>query len=136
MKVFKLVLVISALFILSIYLFLNFRKKPSPQFSVEKCSQVVLTTGKFFKYSKELDEILINLPTGHRSIWHRPDHVLLLYRKTSSDPEYLSIFLKDGFIYEGYYLEAWTDRMNNEKSLVYIMSKDQVEKVRLILERD
>jgi hypothetical protein len=70
----------------------------------------------------EIDELRTafgTLKTIKRSVYSEPDFEILLFRPGEDEPGYYSIWLRDGFIYEGYYLGAWTERMIRDYSKVY-----------------
>jgi len=56
--------------------------------------------------------------------------MLLLHSKSSKEPRFLSFFLADGFILDGNYLDAWTERMEGKKSPVYLLSPEKTAEIK------
>jgi hypothetical protein len=94
-----------------------------------KYEKVTTSEGIALKNITEIGAVLAGLPSQEKLIWNKPDKVLFLFQKNSSEPEMLSLFLSEGFVYQGYFIDAWTERMEGHKSRVYILSKEKEKKL-------
>jgi hypothetical protein len=124
----KIVVIISCIvcgFIAVVLVFGNGGRSRKPEFLLSSYRRVTFATGEDFRHVAEMDKILAGLSKGKRFVWTKPDLVLLLYSSSSSEPRFLSIFLKEGFVFEGYYLDAWAERMEDKKSSVYLLNAEK-----------
>ena len=110
--------------------------KSESQITLKGYSRIVLADGSNLEHSSELNELISIIPKAKRFVWSRPDQVLILHSNDSKEIKYLSFFLRDGFVYEGYYLEAWTDRMQGNKSPVYLLNKNEIARAELIFKKN
>lgn len=94
------------------------------------------------KQLKTFQSLAMNLSISSKEIYSKPDFVLMKWTKPTSNnsgksqtyfkvvkaksgvkyPDALSIWLNDGFIYEGFYLDAWTARMSGQSSKIYYIN--------------
>lgn len=107
---------------------------PRSSFSLASYPEVAHVSGGDFAHASELDVILSGLKKGRREVFGKPDYVLVMYSDLS-EPDYLSLYLSEGFVFEGHFLDAWTERMIGRKSTVYLLSFEEAEKARELLSR-
>ena len=57
-----------------------------------------------------------------KEIYSKTGNHLLCYIEGEDDPKIYAVLLKDNLIYEGYFLDAWTERMEGKPSTCYKMT--------------
>ncbi|MDY6994407.1 MAG: hypothetical protein SVR94_17625 [Pseudomonadota bacterium] len=67
----------------------------------------------------KLKQFLANLPKTQHKFYEKPEIILTGFKDVDSEPDFYSIFLKEGYIYQDYFLEAWNDRMQDKTSPCY-----------------
>ena len=68
--------------------------------------------------SSRLRELCAKLKTRRLEVYTKPDLVLLA-ESPGAEPAHISIWLEEGFIFDGFYLESWTARMSGRPSPVF-----------------
>lgn len=58
-----------------------------------------------------------------------PD-VILYYKDSTGKDDFLSVYLKAGYIYNGYFIDAFTDEMKDKKSRVYYLNKSTLSEIK------
>ena len=69
------------------------------------------------KETAALNKYLQNLSTASYSIYDKSDITLYCYDDKNELRGTFSVFFKQKIIYKGFYLDAWTERMENKKSV-------------------
>jgi len=105
------------------------RQPRKSDFSLTSYQRITFVDGISFLHAPEMDQILSGLPMGKTSVATKPDCVLLLYSSSSQEPRFLSFFLKEGFVLDGNYLDAWTERMEGKTTAVYLLSSGRKAKI-------
>lgn len=59
-----------------------------------------------------------------KEIYNKAEAHLLCYVEGETEPKTYAVFLKDGLVFEGYYLDAWTERMEGKESMCYKITSD------------
>jgi hypothetical protein len=80
-----------------------------------------------FLTDKEVNQfkhIAKNLWSSSREIYSKPDFAFWEEGRPGQPRKFISVWLKEGFIYEGYFLDAWTERMNGKSSKVYLINEE------------
>lgn len=101
------------------------RQSARPDFSLTSYDRITVLGGSDFTHALEMDRVLSGLRKGKQSVTTKPDQVLLLHSRVSKKPRFLSFFLTEGFIFDGYYIDAWTESMEERKSSVYLLDSEQ-----------
>lgn len=70
---------------------------------------------------RQIEFELNKLSAQTKEIYSRPTYEII-YRNNGGI-RYISIFEKENFVYSGHYLDAWTDRMQGNKSDGFELSK-------------
>ena len=63
-----------------------------------------------------------------------PD-VILYYKDSTGKDDFLSVYLKEGYIYNGYFIDAFTDEMKDKKSRVYYLSGSTLCEIKDIIDK-
>ena len=71
---------------------------------------------------QELKTTLNKLKEREKEIYSKPSQQIIF--KTDSEIQYISIFEEEAFVYKGYFLDAWTDRMEGHKSNGYELDNE------------
>lgn len=83
----------------------------------------------------KLEVLLHSLKPVKREITTKADSCILFFAKDKKEPVPLSIFLDEGILYEGYFQDAWTDRMQGKSSLCYKLDKNTKRFLSRLLEK-
>ena len=83
-----------------------------------KLNDIELNASQIQQVQAELN----SLGKRKKTIFSKPTH-LITFQK-GGEERYISIFEKEDFVFKGYYLDAWTDRMKDSRSNGYKLSKD------------
>jgi hypothetical protein len=62
--------------------------------------------------------------SSSKLIYSKPDYIFFEESPSGHHTKFVSIWLKGGFLYKGYFLDAWTERMKGKKSKVYLLSQN------------
>ena len=68
--------------------------------------------------SSRVRELCAKLKTRRLEVYTKPDLVLLA-ESPGAEPAHISIWLEEGFAFDGFYLESWTARMSGRSSPVF-----------------
>ena len=71
---------------------------------------------------KQLETVLNSLEKKKIFIFKKPAHQIKF--STGGESRFISIFEEEKFVFQGYYLDAWEDRMKDVKSKGYRLSGD------------
>lgn len=112
---------------ISLYFFFLPRNLSFPDF--DRVSYSFQVQSNFAELEKaEIDKIKEVCSKGHGSLhefYSKPEIVLKFEKQNRKEPEYVSLFLQDGFLFQGEYLAAWYDRMRGFPSYCYVLSDQQ-----------
>ncbi|WPD24498.1 MAG: hypothetical protein SD837_08015 [Candidatus Electrothrix scaldis] len=84
---------------------------------------------------EKLNSFLSKLESVHREIYSKADGHLLFFVEGKYEPIPYAIFFKENLIYEGYFQDAWTERMQGNVSLCYKMDNETREFLMSILKK-
>ena len=70
-----------------------------------------------------LRALLKQLPSMGKGVYDIPDLEFVAYVQ-GQEPAYYSVWLEEGYIYNGYFLEAWTERMIDDRADVYRINRE------------
>lgn len=87
------------------------------------------------KEQKRIRELFLTMKEIKKEIYKKSDDHLLCFIEGQNSPKAFAVFLKDGLIYEGYFQDAWTDRMRGDASICYKMDKNLKEFFKSLLLR-
>lgn len=94
-------------------------------------SGVNLTTDE----QEKIRGLFSTMKATRKEIYKKSDDHLLCFIHGQKNPKAFAVFLKDGLIYEGYFQDAWTERMRGDKSTCYKMDKSLKNFFKLLLLR-
>lgn len=76
---------------------------------------------------KELRNRFSNLIKTEHEFYEKPEFMLVGFEKNEEKTDFYSIYVQEGFIYQGYFLDAWHDRMQGKSSPCYKLDRDTVQ---------
>ncbi len=76
---------------------------------------------------------LKGLKPTRKALYDEADTHLLVFAEGQNTPDPLAVFLKDGVVYEGYFQDAWTDRMAGGKSDCFKLDRQTRELIEKLL---
>lgn len=68
--------------------------------------------------SEKLADLFADLQEVKKKVYEKPESFLIVTDKDNQIAEY-AVFIKEGFILKGDYLDAWTERMEGKSSVCY-----------------
>ena len=80
----------------------------------------------------DLESLLHELSAFQCEVYEQPDHIISGAFTGSANFDYYSIFAGKKFIYKGFYLEAWTERMSGRTSTCYKIDKKTIDYINSI----
>ena len=69
--------------------------------------------------------IVSSAKTKRICVSDRPD-IVFCYKTDKGEDNFLSVYLKDAYIYDGYFIDAFTDEMKDRKSTVRCLRKSSL----------
>ena len=82
---------------------------------------------------RQLETVLNSLERKRVCVLTKPAHQITF--NAGGELRFISIFEEENFVFQGYYLDAWEDRMKDVKSRGYMLSRD-LEKIIMELKTD
>ena len=61
-------------------------------------------------------------------------NVILYYKNNMEKDGFLSVYLKEGYVYDGYFIDAFTDEMKDKKSQVYYLNESALSDIKNIID--
>jgi len=87
-----------------------------PDYQIMKADSKELTRDQI----AELKELFLDLEPDTYDFYEKPEFILYGYRtEQAKTPDVYSIFLSEGYVYQGDYFVAWADRMKGRTSKCY-----------------
>ena len=125
-----LILIILSILVAGYFFFLP-RQISSPSYDKVSFAHSLNKTGSYEFFEIEKNDLskmreICNSAKGSLHEFYNTPEVLIRFEQTGGkEPQFFSIFLKDGFLYSDYYLTAWYDRMRGFPSYCYVLTKEQ-----------
>ncbi len=80
------------------------------------------------KQKIEINNLLNELRSKSQETISKPEYIIKF--KKGSEEKYISIFVKESFVYKGFYLESWTERMVGKESKGYNLNSSLLRKLK------